>query len=901
MANYTVPSQRGGQIPLKTQDRDHLSSLDVVWANKYEGEMINPTNAMQMEFEFYKGAPPQWLNFYWAEQENSPFVKRDLYQVLQRKISETKTKRSSIAHINLFHEPGSGGSTLAMQVLWDLRKELRCAKVIDSTTDRKAIAQQVLRLFRAGGSENQNTVLLLLDNKYTSDDPSFRENLEENLCDEIKMNNITTTIPVVIILNCLRQTDLTDRTENVILSSSLSEKEQDNFKRKQSDIIQIHGNRHTQLYAFNIMLRNYDPSYVTEVCRILLPLKKKRRSRKEQLLAFLALINSYVPSSDLPHDLCQTFIERQVNKLVNLSLEQYMQPFTDFLVIFSMKEEEDRSENTRVRMVHPMIAHECLRLLAEAGVTRSDTTLKLLTELCGDDMPPCLVKTIKKLLTKRESRLQEQEKFSRVSLDQFSKLILDIKREEKTSFCVAVLKMALKKFTADPFYPQALARFYYIERKDYEKAKYWAEMAIMRDERNSFIRDTLGQVHKNCLKNLACNEEPLKNPEAYARRILHHGKKATEAFKAEEEVAVAEEAPELKEDVLINTSTIFNNRGIFGYMQVAKIIFDRLTGFHDEWAKVLTKEISPHRFLSSYGSGKCEKYKSLITSLRDEVEEKFEFFEWYLLYSKPSSHKDEPKYFRPEVDACYKKFVTQSKQNKSAFQILKERKASTFAGLLHTQDQDTELELITEQWKEIYLHSQSDANIIQNYIAANVMLSQRNGTSTALRPLGELQEMLHNLWTEQKDRRSPEFYLLVLLLFWPDEQQGRHNSLDVSECVRYMHHSFERTYKNYLRSRYLVPLFFLTEDHGLRRFIHISCLEETSTDILTKGRERAEIPKLRRVRGEVRNYKVFAVEGSEKIEVSPNHPASVRGQGKVSFYLAFNIKGPVAYNIRYEQ
>lgn len=375
-------------------------------------------------------------------------------------------------------------------------------------------------------------------------------------------------------------------------------------------------------------------------------------------------------------------------------------------------------------------------------------------------------------------------------------------------------------------------------------------------------------------------------------------KKATAVFKAEEEVAMEEEAPGMQEHGMTSTSTIFNNWGIFGYMQVANIIFDHLKNLNEEWSKVLTKEISPHHFLNSYGNGKFERYKSLITSLRDEVEDKFEFFEWYLLYSKPKRNKNEPTYFRPEAETCYSKFVTQSQQNKSAFQILKERKASTFAGLLYREARDTALELTTEQWKEIYLHSPSDAQIIQIYIVANVMLSQRNDTSTALRPLRELQAMLYNLWTEQKDKRSPELYLLVLLLFWSDAQQGRHNSLDISECVRYMHRSFERTYKNYLRSRYLVPLFFLTVGHGLQRFVHKSRLDETTIYRLTKG---CEISQLQRVRGELRNYKVFAVEGSEKIEVSPDHPASMHGQGKVSFYLGFNIKGPVAYNIRYEQ
>lgn len=897
MANYTVPSQHGGQIPLQTQDRDHLSALDVVWANKYEGEMVSTKDAMLMEFEFYKGAPPQWLNFCQAERQNSPLVKRDIYQVLEKKINETKRERWCIAHINLFHDPGSGGSTLAMQILWDLRKKLRCAKLLDSTTDTKAIAQQVLQLFRAGGSENQNTVLLLLDSKYTSEDTSFQDNLEKNLFDEIKANNITTRIPVVIVLNCLRQTNLTERSECLKLSSSLSNNEQGNFTRKQLDITTIYEKNHTQLHAFNIMLRNYDPAYVTEVCTALHPLKRNKRPRKQQLLAFLALINSYVPGSYLPYDLCQGFIDEEGNNLPSFSLKEYMQPFSDFLVIYSTKEGEAR----HVRMVHPMIAHECLRLLTEAGVTRGDTTLKLLQELCRDDMPLFLVKMIKKLLTKRESKLQEpdQEDNNRGSLEKFSKLILDINTEEGSSMCVAVLRMAVKKFTTDPLYPQALARFYYIEKEDYVRAKHWAEMAIMRDERNSFIRDTLGQVHKNWLRKIIWKEKSSsKNPEEHARNILWHGKKTAAVFKAEEEVAMEEEAPEMQEHGMASTSTIFNNRGIFGYMQVANIIFDHLINLNSEWSKVLTKEISPHHLLNSYGNGKFERYRSFITSLRGEVEDKFEFFEWYLLYSKPKVGKSEPDYFWPEVDKCYSKFVTQSQHNKSPFQILKEQKASTCAGLLSTEARDTALELIVEQWKEIYLHSPRDSQIIQNYIVANVMLNQRNDTSTALRPLEELQTMLYNLWTEQKEKRSPEFYLLVLLLFWPDAQQGRHNSLDISECVRYMHQSFERTYKHYLRARYLVPLFFLTAGHGLQRFVHKSCLDENSSFCLTKG---YEIPQLLRVRGEVRNYKVFAVEGSENIEVSPYQSTSLRDQGKVSFYLGFNIKGPIAYSIRYVQ
>lgn len=477
MANYTVPSRHGRQIPLQTQVRDHLSALDVVWANKYEGEIICPLHAMKMEVEFYRGAPPRWLNFHWAEHQNSPFAKRDVYKKLQDYISKTEAKSGkSIAHVNLFQDPGSGGSTLAMQVLWDLRKKFRCAKLLDHATETKAIAQQILRLFKAGGSENQNTVLLLLDNTFLSEDSLFRANLEENLCDEIKANNITATIPVVIILRCLHQINLEERPEDFILRSDLSVEERGEFERKQSDVIQKHGERHTQLHAFNIMLNDSSLGYVREICKVLNPLTKK--GRKQQLLAFLALINSYVPGSVLPYDLCLTFIKGECNDHNHFSLEKNMQPFTGFLTIFSEKEEaEVNSEDKHVRIAHPLIAQECLRLLTEAGVTRSYTTLNLLKELCKDTVPPNLVRTIKTLLTKREYSLETLDQSTKFTLDKFSKLILDIQKEEnkeknkegeekrkevkekKTSMCVSVLKLVLKKFSTDPFFPTSSCPF----------------------------------------------------------------------------------------------------------------------------------------------------------------------------------------------------------------------------------------------------------------------------------------------------------------------------------------------------------------------------------------------------------------------------------------------------------
>lgn len=164
----TLPNAYGGKIPYQC---DSLSLLDVLCENEFEGDTINQTDAARAEVNFYKGAPPQWLNFYLAEQEaavGSTCIKRDGYNYLKKLIQSKRKSPHSTAIVKLLHQPSSGGSTLAMQVLWDLRKKHRCAVLKESTgANSTDIADQVINLFKAGDS--QNTVLLLLEDENMPD------------------------------------------------------------------------------------------------------------------------------------------------------------------------------------------------------------------------------------------------------------------------------------------------------------------------------------------------------------------------------------------------------------------------------------------------------------------------------------------------------------------------------------------------------------------------------------------------------------------------------------------------------------------------------------------------------------------------------------------------------------
>ena len=155
------------------------SGLDVLQPDQFEGEAFDQEDVHRIQASYYKGAPPQWVNFYLAERNRMPFVKRDGYEEMKRCIEIHRRKRKTVTKVNLLHQPGSGGSTLAMQVLWDLRKDFLCAKLKDIETDSNAIAKDVINLASVQNIKQNKgkPILLLLDNAYKLKE--FRTNSTE--------------------------------------------------------------------------------------------------------------------------------------------------------------------------------------------------------------------------------------------------------------------------------------------------------------------------------------------------------------------------------------------------------------------------------------------------------------------------------------------------------------------------------------------------------------------------------------------------------------------------------------------------------------------------------------------------------------------------------------------------
>ncbi|XP_028993444.1 sterile alpha motif domain-containing protein 9-like [Betta splendens] len=884
-----LSTAKGGEVYVGSEVREALALLDVLYANHFEGQRFAPELIKQTEGNFYRGAPPLWLNFHISEQAESdgagtPLIKRDGYDTLIQQIQQSR-KYPGISTVKLFHQPGCGGTTLAMQVLWDLRKTFRCAVLKGSTSDMTSVAKAVVQLFTAGSRDLQNTVLLLLN------DEQILDNLQDRIMEEIEAHVTVSHMPVVVLFCCLRKNTVLED-NHIVLGKSLSDTEMQKFCEKKNELSQQYPDQHQQFHGFNILQTNFSQDYAREVSTVFTKALKAKRNLKLKLAAFLALLNTYVPGSYLVESQCLEFLKQKDSSHEGLSME----PFSHLIVTFI----RNTSGEKRVRLAHPMIAQSCTELMAEEGVTRSDTVRNFINHFCKEEVPPHLLGFIKDMLTKREEKkgdtlvdstevTEEKERFSR--------LILDVKETEGKVQCTSVLKVASNKFDQNPLFPQALARFYYIELQNYNLAEIWAKTAKQIDPRSSFIADTLGQVHKNHLKSKEAPSKP--------REILQLATKAIEAFKDEEQLAEKEyEATRNKKG-----SHVHNTRGQFGYLQVCNILYNVLVSQDETWRKVLTNKAPVASVLDSLGDKKLIRYNGLIKTFRDEVERKYKFFDTFLTYSKPSRRKHDAPYILKDISDCCRKYVEDVEAKCDVKQKLKEYLADTSTGVISCLDRECtkhELKETSACWEKVYA-SKGPLTALVNHIFAHIMLIN---TGERFLPTFSIQ-YLHTFKQEipLSPQEAPELHLLALILCWPTDAADKW-ALNLGQLVQRMRDSYECSYKKQIGSRYLRPLFFIGKSHGLKRVIHRKVLEgmclglkDTKPDCSTDWNDEKMFQdptiqgNLFKFEGVVQNYRVYATLDGTELEVDANVRNNLWKPRQVSFNLGFTIRGPVAFGI----
>ncbi|MGH0135592.1 UNVERIFIED_CONTAM: hypothetical protein FKN15_008647 [Acipenser sinensis] len=496
----------------------------------------------------------------------------------------------------------------------------------------------------------------------------------------------------------------------------------------------------------------------------------------------------------------------------------------------------------------------------------------------------------------------------------FSQLIEDIRGGEKSNGkCIAVLTTAAKLFVKSAVIPQALARFYYIIEKNFSKASEWAKRAKKLNENNSFVADTLGQVYKYEMK-----QKPKHRPDQLDI-FLSVAEDSFDAFQEEQVLANKEGPVDLENQWTRRRPSIYNTNGLFGELQVASYVFDTLSTLHplqEEMKKFLRYELQIDSICKNDSNKQflqILKKKPFLTKLKGRVKIVFGFYESYLTYSKPSQMKEESAYIHKEVADCFLKYTSSECNDHIETEAEKKRKyleaqrAASFPGLLHCLSERRDaatMEEIKQSWQCIYNSNTKTKEDDLNFILVNIVLNCFNPESVNITNHTELELILKNVLSDEKEdepQTSAEMYFLALVLLWP--QEG--TKLYVEKIWK----CFQNQYELHLRSRFIVPHFFLGQSSGLNRVVHKSKIDncfngfsETINMLWHSGKvwKNDKVKKLLcRVEGRTEGYEVFAQHGKVKIRVQPDKRADVRNDHKVSFFLGFSIKGPVAYDIQY--
>ncbi|XP_018531803.1 sterile alpha motif domain-containing protein 9 [Lates calcarifer] len=958
-----LPSSGSSVVVLKQKDEDFMTALDILCLNQCENTYDENSPEFQdyrirVEEEFYRGGKVKWWNFYFCDKDKEkPFIKRDKYENVKKMIrSQLRDSKNMCVLLNLFHHPGCGGTTLAMHVMWDLRQEFRCAVLKDNALPKAEVAIQVRRLTKLE-SEKPCPVLLLVDDSKETENPHDLVNCIRKAAVEDSLNVNVDDAPncKVIILNCVRSHSPKEqyRQHNPglcqYITASLTQDEQKEFEKKLKELKETH-DKPENFYSFMIMKSNFDKKYIDDLARN--TLENFDFSTKEaQLFAFLALLNTYVAESEISLSLCEDFFGMKMIRWQEDSVLERMRPYSNLLIIDTV---EEWGGYKGIRILHCSIASACLEELERScNLKVSDIAMAILH--CDLFFSVGVVKhrfmlSIQRMLIERQRKKDGDER------EPFSPLIDKIHSQEGRQAVQEIFVKASSRFVSSASIPQALARYLYINERDFPEALIWAEKAKNIKE-NPYTFDTIGQLHKSNLKSNIHREkqETSLNPEDLNTNIKIAGN-AIRAFKRAQDLANTEDEPEEKaadDESEDYPRKSYNVYGYVGVLEIAFLVFEilsRLPFFEEsdpmkkKYLQSFLQKVIPITNVYKKDNEINNRYMEIIKeheqflqSLKAEVKETFELLDCYFMYIKGNNSEFDSKN-RWNVCSHFKKYVTlfctareeikKERQNNPNLNwkidieerrlFLEERQADTFAGILQHLDKPAEeIEKITEcyaflQQQQQFINKKQKTKETINYILSNIVLYVLKPKSKHVKSYSSLSALLlKTLQDVGLGYPFPDPYYLALLLLWPSPTQ---ENTEIGTYVKAIRNSYRKRLTLLFRNRSTVAHLYLGKEEGLKRLVSKPQLDENFKDMRRDAlaqlwrngdifKDKAIINRLHRVCGTIEQGEVFANYGKLKIPVRPALIAGIRSgfsTEKVSFYLGFAIDGPLAYDIQYE-
>lgn len=930
-----------GTCLLETLKEEQMYSLEILTVDHCDEtseDFINEEKE-NIERQFYRGGRVTWLNFWLAEQKYvGEVIERNAYGEVSKLLHDTlkwNADQTPVNSINIYHHPGSGGSTVARQVLWNNRKDLRCA-VVKPSYSVAVVAQHSVELREYEENDPQKClpVLLLIEDS----DKEYLDDLRNELEVAINVKRIQYGTLCFILLSCRRSHDPERRCkESPLQNVSVTHKLSDQEKRKFAGKRQVLEKQYEPdfILTFVLMSEGFTEDYVQQFVKHLLQ-DIEHHSAVTRLIQYVALLNTYVQNSFISQSHCEALLALTIH-MERFRQHEFERSLSDQarLVFLHLRDEMTHIES--IRIIHPLVAKEILQQLLGNQQTQSSLAMNLLCETVlfehrfGRDEYLSFLRA----LFIRRSRISKGDEYDSF----FSPLIEHVCENEKSpGKAIELLTEAFQRFHRDPFFAQQLARLHYCYEK-FEEAKYWAETAAKQLPNNSYILDTKGQVYRKWFqaKCKAIDNDNVRKTAQNTADAVETALKALECFQECEKAAEAD-----MENV--------NSSGFFAEVEVGCSLLKLISSLqvfasrgngHSECMKYLLTDYIPEEVEEAWQPFHC-RLKNLHKTMQDALEwisEDLSYFQTDISADEEEtperpeekiSHSlkwlakkssEYGKYFSEAHSTALLQHGQSIPANLTPFQkrmIIYHLGGGNITSILSKLTEQRDAVCLLESILSLYPSNPIKAKFgqkdIANYIVAHITLNCLSPQSSKVAPLKDLQALCHQFPTDKR-KCLPSALFLLTLLFWPDDHDTDHEKETKYEIVQSAVEHLEKDYWTKMkdipqRKRRIYTHFFLGSGNGLDKFVHkrkfekitkmFSVSEKRMKWFSGKAWKMPEIAQmLKRVSGWTEDGVVY-LQGPQKKKFSilPLYVPSVpHSNENVTFYLGFTFRGPVACNI----
>ncbi|XP_020638262.3 sterile alpha motif domain-containing protein 9-like [Pogona vitticeps] len=935
--NYRhLPVSTKGICSLPPLEEEKMYSLEILCADQCDDIKLDLLSAKEIEEideHFYRGKKVSWKNFWLADKRKcEEIIEREACKEASRMLNDIlwgNQFRYPVTKLKVFHHPGSGGSTVARQVLWKQRKDLRCA-VIRTMYPVATVCQHAVdfRHYDERDLRSSLPVLLLVEDY----DEEYLDELYYSLTDAMGPNIRHPSRPSFILLCCKRSNVpnklcKASHQDTVAVTHKLTDQEKNLFERKLEKFQKQKDFKLEYIITFVLMSKEFEPTYVREFVEHLLK-DIDFSSRVTTLMRYVALLNFYVHNSYISLSHCEAFLGLMPYEEMTARQHDFISNLSEQAQLIFIELRETTTYITSIQIIHHLVAKEILNQLSESR-PQSKIAMELLQEKAflqhrfGREE---FLKFIRDLFIKRDKKSRGDNTDSL-----FSPFIEHVCNTEDPEKAIGVLKHAYECLGEDAFFAQQLARLHYNYEK-FDDAKQWAEKARSLLPTDSFILDTEGQVYR---KWFSFRVDKMSN-EATPEDIIQTIETALKAMKC---FRAAQQAAKSEKDSM-------NNSGYFGEVEVGCRLLKLLSTLdvfpktanreHPKLVRYLLTDYIPEDIKKPWGKlhSRLKGLRQNIYNALDWISEDLSYFQTDKNQTDEDDEKEEqvhnPRGWLKRQCTVYAMFFSSEtllEENGagSKTQLIRQMHIYKYGGgnvttILSFLSDKNDKKAIQSLEKIITLYSEApqkdsleDTDRI-HYILCHFTLACLAPGSSRLLDLRTLRELSKPFYKKRKTTFPASAHFLLTLLYWPDAAMDKDSNSEKDDILKSALDTLKRLHDIKIkdvapRRKRIYTIFFLGKGYGLGKIVpkvKIDKLMKGSLDERRKMWQNGGVWKvgevhtvLERVNGWTEDGKVFAMGHAGRIPILPLHFDSMPpGNENVKFYVGFSFNGLVAHDIQ---